>query len=52
MRRSRGLFGMGIIFATSSLFLVIDTASPVRWTVATISDARFFSSLIPTDLLL
>ena len=52
MRLSRGLLGMGIIFATSCLFLVTDTASPVRWTVAMISEARSFSSLIPTDFLL
>src|SRR2546423_846438 len=52
MRRSRGLLGMGIIFATSWLFLVMDTAWPVRWTIAMISDARSFNSLIPTDLVL
>src|SRR5258708_15411169 len=46
---SCGLDGIGIIFATSRLFLVIETERPVRCTAETISDARSFSSLIPTD---
>src|SRR5258708_709341 len=46
---SWGLDGIGIIFATSRLFLVIETERPVRCTAETISDARSFSSLIPTD---
>ena len=52
MRRSCGLLGMGIILATSWLFLVMDTAWPVRWTAAMISEARSFNSLMPTDLFL